>query len=200
MNTSSRVVLLLASLLLVSGCEPSCEELSEETPTIEVGIGTESFEPIMEGAVLEAAWGNQGGQHIWSSLRGSGVHRGSALGSDATSAESRPSVRFAVESGESVLALYQVEHQMLSRTIEGGEFVGATAFINFNPYSLPELFPEGFDPEENYDKDEFNEAFASAKELAHSMDWQFSITLKDSCGTEVSDSRTVRVSGVDSFY
>jgi len=200
MNTSFRVALLLPVLLLASGCEPSCEELSEQTPSIEVGIGTESFEPITEGAVLEAAWGNQGGQHIWSSLRVSGVHRGSFVGSDAASAESRPAVRFAVESGESVLALYQVEHQMLARTTEGAEFVGATAFINFNPYSLPELFPEGFDPEENYDEDEFNEAFASAKELAHSMDWQFSITLTDSCGTEVSDSRTVRVSGIDSFY
>jgi hypothetical protein len=33
--------------------------------------------------------------------------------------------------------------------------------------------------------------------MAQGMDWQFTVTLTDSCGTEISDSRTVRITNLN---
>ena len=195
------LLLPLAIPLLYSGCEPSCEKLSEQTPSIELGTGPESFESISEGEALEPGWGNQGGQHIWSSLRVSGVHRGSPIGTDDVSIQSRPTVRFAVESGESILALYRTENQLIRRSADGGEVIGATAFIDFNPYSTPQFFPEDFDVDDwqNWEEGEEEAAWDYAIEVVENTDWQFNLTLTDSCGTEVSDSRSIRIEGLDRY-
>jgi hypothetical protein len=192
--------ILIGLLAFSAGCEPSCEKLGEGTPSIEIGTGGEEFEAIANGDVLEPARGLQGGQHIWSSLRVSGVHRGAPFGQDAISAASRPSVRFRIQSGEDLLASYSHETQQVSRQAAGGgEVIGVTSFINFNPYNSPQFFPEDFDPEDwkSWEEGESEAAWAYALDLIEGMDWTFTVTLTDSCGTEVSDSRTVRIEGLD---
>jgi hypothetical protein len=192
--------ILIGLLAFSTGCEPTCEKLAEGTPSIEIGTGVLEFVPIANGDVLRSEWGDQGGQHLWSSLQVSGVRRGTTVGNDPLSASGRPAVRFALESGESVLALYFRPSQVLSRLPDGrGELLRATSFISLNPYDSAEFFPEDFDPEnwKNWEEGEVEAAWAYARELVESMDWTFSVTLTDSCGTEVSDSRTVRIEGLD---
>jgi len=192
--------ILISLLVFSSGCEPSCEKLAEGTPSIEIGTGTEEFEAIADGDVMQPGWGLQGGQHIWSSLRVSGVHRGASIGQDPVSTASRPSVRFRIQSDEDVLASYSRETQQLSRRADGsGEVIGLTSFINFNPTASPQFFPEDFDPEgwKNWEEGESEAAWAYAIDLIEGTDWTFTVTLTDSCGTEVSDSRTVRIEGLE---
>jgi hypothetical protein len=199
MKTLRLPLLVLALSLLLSGCEPSCEKLAEQTASIELGTGFEDFEVVADGDALEPAWGNQGGQHIWSSLRASGVHRGYLIGTDARSVATRPTVRFSLESDGDTLALYSTENQAVTHLGDGsGEVIGATAFINLNPYDTPQFFPEDFDPDdwESWEEGENEAAWTYAQEMIEGMDWLFTVTLTDSCGTEVSDSRTVRIEGL----
>lgn len=192
--------ILLGLLVFSAGCEPSCEKLAEGEPSIEIGSGASEFESILDGDVLRPDWGMQGGQHFWSSLRVSGVHRGTAIGSDPTSLESRPDIRFTVSFGDEQLAEYDRPSVQLKHLPDGsGELIGATSFIGFSPYQTPQFFPEDFDPEgwESWEEGEVEAAWAYATDLAESMDWTFTVTLTDSCGTEVSDSRTVRVEGLE---
>jgi len=194
--------LLLALPLFCSGCEPSCEKLAEQTASIELGTGFESFEPIADGDVLSASWGNQGGQHIWSSLRVSGVHRGDQMSVGLAGLATRPTVHFTLESGGHVLARYSAESQAITHLSGGrGDLFGATSFILLNPYETPQFFPEDFDPDdwENWTEGEDGAAWDYAVETIEALDWNFTVTLTDSCGTEVSDSRSVRLDGLGRF-
>lgn len=206
MNRPSRLLptrwvlpaLLGSAAALLAGCEPSCEELAEEEAWLEIGQGMESFEPIEDGATLEAAWGSQGGQHFWSSLRTDGVHRGPLVGNDEALWSKRPSILFTVHSEELILASYETSHEALARRPLGeGERVGATAFIRLNPWDLPELFPEDYDPENYIDQETEQAAWNHAIDQALGRQWTFTATVEDFCGTQVSDSRSVSLAGLE---
>jgi hypothetical protein len=56
------------SCLAMSGCAPPAGEVS-----LEIGTGSEGFEPVEDGGVMLLARGCQGAQHVWVSLRARGI-------------------------------------------------------------------------------------------------------------------------------
>ncbi len=68
----------LTALVACSG-EPKdtvltpCEEAALTPATVEVGTGSESFEPFAEGDTVGYVLGPQGGFHVWGSLRVTGM-------------------------------------------------------------------------------------------------------------------------------
>ena len=68
---------LLVLVVSLSGC-PSGDPCADDMAGwIEVGDGFDGFEPIEDGVVLAIEYGSQGGQHVWASIRGNGMHPGS---------------------------------------------------------------------------------------------------------------------------
>lgn len=189
--------------MLSSGCEPSCEKLAEQTPSVEIGTGENQFSPIEDGDQVTLAWGNQGGQHIWSALRVYGVHRGAPFGTDENSKASRPNVQFSLTSDAGMLSSYDNQSQQLKHVPGGGaELTGAVAIIRLNPYETPDFFPEDFDPEgwETWEEGEQEAAWEYAFDLIEGAEWTFALTLTDSCGTELNDARTILLEGLEVFY
>ncbi|HJN75013.1 MAG TPA: hypothetical protein QGF58_13885 [Myxococcota bacterium] len=67
---------LLAPLLVACGPKDPCEKAAEYEPSIELGVGEDDFSPVEDGDVLWAESGPQGGEHVWISLRSSGLEPG----------------------------------------------------------------------------------------------------------------------------
>jgi hypothetical protein len=68
------------SLLVLAACDPDprsgCEKAADFAPALEVGVGEDAFAPVEEGDVLQRVWGMQGGQHVWTAIRTSGLNPG----------------------------------------------------------------------------------------------------------------------------
>ncbi|MCO4772908.1 MAG: hypothetical protein KDA24_22945, partial [Deltaproteobacteria bacterium] len=90
-------LLLAALLMFLAGCpgDPCADEVSG---WIEVGEGTVGFKPIEDGAVLGVERGSQGGQHVWVSLQGDGMHPGSRDVSEGLRNDDLPWISFELES------------------------------------------------------------------------------------------------------
>ncbi len=60
---------------LVAGCEQRdwCTEAAAYEPTLAIGTGIDAYSPLTEGDVVELGWGPQGGQHIWSGVKVTGI-------------------------------------------------------------------------------------------------------------------------------
>lgn len=69
--------LALVALSLVAACDPAspqaCEAAAEVPGVLEIGTGAEDFAPLQHGDEVEIAYGPQGGQHVYGSLRADGI-------------------------------------------------------------------------------------------------------------------------------
>ncbi|MEE2830631.1 MAG: hypothetical protein VX498_15695 [Myxococcota bacterium] len=191
--------LLLGATLLsaLSGCEDSCDELEGEEHWLEAGTGDQNFEALSEGQSVTAAWGSQGGQHVWGSLRAGGVHRGPLIRTP-NNFESQPEITFALESEELLLGQFGPSNQTVFRRPDGSaEFVGGTVFIMMNPWDTSELFPEGYNPDTVVEEEERVLAWAYAIEQLEARDWLLTASLTDRCGNTVTDQRTLKLNGLE---
>ena len=70
-------VVVLAALLLpaLPGCL-TCADVADAEPTLELGTGSTGFRALEEGDPVETGYGFQGGDHVWLSLRSTGLHPG----------------------------------------------------------------------------------------------------------------------------
>lgn len=77
------------AMVVLAGCDPeaqdACELASELPARLELGTGIEDFDhPIADGDLVQVAYGLQGGQHVWMSVRTTGLLPGQhrSLGDD----------------------------------------------------------------------------------------------------------------------
>ncbi len=198
-STPAAVALLLG-LGVASGCQPSCEELAEAGPWVEVGTGEEEdeFQAVEDGDVLTAAWGSQGGQHIWGGARAGNVHFG-ALPGPMGPADNNPRVGFTIGDDDGVIA--STSPSVTAFTRAGGE--GSTAeisiFVEVSPWDTAWLFPDDYDPNGENTWEEEQAAWEAAIADLEARDLVMRVTLEDSCGSELVDERTIRVTGVAGY-
>ncbi len=194
----NRLAPCLALLLLLPACL-TCEQLAEEQPSLELGTGTEAFESIQDGDILEAAWGSQGGQHFWSALRGTGLRGGNPDSPTEGTSNSAPSVHFEIFDADGRYAQWGPAPQYLQRSTGEVEATGLTAFLNLNPDVVPWLWPDEIAQAENpwNDWEALQEAGALVAAELQDRDLTFRVEVADDCGTVLSDERQVRVSGVE---
>jgi hypothetical protein len=69
-------VITLWWLMSCASLDP-CEAAADFPPTLTVSEGRGDFVPITDGAVLTLEPGPQGGEHVWISLRATGLNPGS---------------------------------------------------------------------------------------------------------------------------
>ncbi len=90
---SPRAVAVLVALALAA-CDPAspgaCEAAGEVDPTLSIGVGEESFEPVLDGDVVDVVRGSQGGLMVLGALEVTGIVQGVALFGD----EDNPLVDF----------------------------------------------------------------------------------------------------------
>ena len=194
--------LLLAGL---SGCDPGCEALSEKTPMLDLGTSAgdgveDGFIPINDGDIINPEAGPQGGQHFWGAVRTTNLKRGAPVGTNEAAQVDRPELRISLYNGEDTIATYFRTNQRLTHH-NGlvGQAHGITVIDTFSPYSHPHFFPEDFDPDGGPDS-EPDEAWEFALETIYSMDWTFEAVLNDKCGTEVRDSRSIRIDNWNYYF
>ena len=188
------------SLLLIglSGCDPSCETLAEKTPMLELGTSMgdgveDDFISINDGDIINPEWGPQGGQHFWASVRTTNLKRGAPVGTNEAAQVDRPELQISIYNGEDIIATYFRTNQQLTHHAGlVGQVHGLTVIDTFNPYDHPHFFPEDFDPDGGPDWNP-DEAWEFALENVYSTDWTFEAVLIDKCGTEVRDSRSIRI-------
>jgi hypothetical protein len=148
-------------------CEPAitedlCPEAATYSPTLELGTGELAFTEIAPEDILVPAWGPQGGQHIWATIRTTGLNPGVACSTDIN------------QPVEALITLDFPEHEegpysftqelYLTGPPENAEQLGITAFVCV------------------YD-------IAWAHQELLSIPATLSVSATDSCGTTVSDSR-----------
>jgi len=190
--------LSLALVLLLPACL-TCEQLADEGSSLELGTGTAAFESIQEGEVLEAAWGSQGGQHVWSALRGSGLRGGSPDSPTEGTSDSAPSVHFEIFDVDGHYAQWGPAPHYLRRNAGEVETLGLTAFLSLSPDVVPWLWPDEIAQAEDpwSDWEALQEASLLMVEELEDRDLTFRVEVEDGCGTLLSDERQIRLSGVE---
>jgi hypothetical protein len=131
---------LLASLLALLALPPlvacdtdseaQCREAAAEAGILEIGTGESTFTPVANGDRLAVNWGPQGGQHIWGSLRATGIV-GETLDFDA---DMQPIVTFQIVADDETLAGYSATPRFFSRRDGTFELVGETLFVLYYSY------------------------------------------------------------------
>ncbi len=191
MRPALPLVLVVTATLTAACGGPSCDDLDGTTPSVTVGTGESSFDPLSEGDHLTPAWGPQGGQHLWASVRTTGLHPGS-LGS--RSAVSPSTIAISVHDDEGAVASYgPVERSLQRRLGDGfqGEATGLTAVVHAAwdlGYPLDFLLPDGTSYEDATAAD-----WEAASAEARARTWSFEATVTDACGNEASDAVAVRL-------
>jgi hypothetical protein len=119
----------LASTPLV-GCDEhpvaltACQTAAQETPSIELSSGYDSFEAVEDGGYLPAYSGVQGGAHAYVGVRVSGVNPGNRL--DPASA---PLVLWDAWNGDEHVGS-GFTHEQLEEFQSGHEINGAMMFVD----------------------------------------------------------------------
>lgn len=152
-------------LLLALACEEQltpCERAALVAPTIELGTGGETFEPVADGDYLPVTFGPQGGFHVWGGVRTAGFDPGeSAL---LAQYEVGVNLRFYMEIDDVIIA----DSGWLSRPMEGDEYeaelAGEAMFMEQWPY-----FGDGFETDQ--------------------VEATYHVQIEDSCGN-VGDAQT----------
>ncbi len=175
------VPLALALALALAGCpEVDCARQAESTPSLELGTGSSSFQPILDGDVLSAAWGAQGGNHVWLSMRTQGILNGypepglPGLGAGLRDA---PTAEIALERPDGLLLV----EQSLSPYLDNDEAVGITAVLQYE-------FSESWGDEGEAETDP-----TELLEETERMDLLLTAEVTDVCGVTVSDERIIRL-------
>jgi len=115
--------LALASLLLLAGC-PAADPCADDVdPWIEIGEGWDGFAGLADGTTLQVERGSQGGQHVWLSLRGDGMHPGSRDISEGLAKDDLPWIEFELESADGVHSNENLLRQPLEEWEDAWGFV-----------------------------------------------------------------------------
>ena len=140
-----------------------CEEARALTPTVELGTGETSFEAFEDMAILTPVWGPQGGQHIWASFRATGLNPGVECSEPGTNDPVRVTLSANINDG--AFGPYEFETESyLEGDSESSQTQGITSIICV--YDIAWAYPDLYEIP---------------------TDWQLTVT--DSCGTTVSDTR-----------
>jgi hypothetical protein len=121
--------------------EAQCREAAAEAGILEIGTGEFTFTPVADGDRLTVYWGPQGGQHIWGSLRATGIV-GETLNFDA---DMEPVVTFQIFVEEEHLAGYSATPRFFTRRDGSFELVGETLFVDYYSYDTGGGGFDGFD-------------------------------------------------------
>jgi hypothetical protein len=195
-----RIALLSGALigLSASGCGPDCDEIAETAAQVVLGTGAsnEEYRPVVEGETLEAVFGGQGGQHIWSGFQAWGMSAGPTL-LNSLNSEQLPVARFSIEGEAGVLATGGPNRSEPTRNDDGSfQGAGQIAFLGIWPESLPSLFPDNYE-EPGQDWEETIELLRGVLDDIESRDWLMKVQITDQCGFEAEASATIRVSGLE---
>ena len=187
--------------LLLAGCPvgptpATCDALAEEGVSLEVGGGLENFTLLEPGALMEQGWGPQGGDHVWVSLRTTGLFGGSEWREDPfacppgmigggncgpRASEDSPRVWIDLTHDETLVARLGGESGAQFR-MEGGEALGLTAMLQ-DEYST-------------YNWEGVRDVPADVVERAMLVDEAellLSVTVEDACGSSITTEETVRI-------
>ncbi len=166
---------VLALLLALVGCssDPCADGV---VPWIEIGEGWTGFADLADGATLQVERGSQGGQHVWLSLRGDGMHPGSRDLSEGLAKDDLPWISFEIESDEGIHSNENLLRQPLDEGDEGWEFVERR--ISFRHWVvLP---------------DDWADIPRSEREAEmEAMEFVVRARVEDACGDTLEDERTV---------
>ena len=175
------LVLVLAAGM--SGC-PSGDPCADDVAGwIEVGDGFDAFESIEDGAVLAVEYGSQGGQHVWASIRGDGMHPGSRDVSEGLRKDNLPWISFELDGPDGMYSNDNELRQPLQEVEGGWGFLERR--ISFRFWStLPD------------DWDEIPREVRIAE--LEGMDFVLRGRVEDACGDVLEDERIVRLDFPDS--
>ncbi len=124
-----RLALLFSFLVACDPASPAaCEEAAEIPGVLEIGTGESDYEPVSDGDDVKLAYGPQGGQHVWGSLRAEGIVSGLLADDDAD-----PVVDFEViEADGDVLGGYRQTPRHFDGALAGElELVGDTLILDW---------------------------------------------------------------------
>ena len=174
----------------VSGVERGTEVV------LGTGASNDEYRPVVEGETLNAVFGGQGGQHIWSGLRAWGMYSDPTLINNLNQNE-LPEASFTIEGEPGVLAVGG-PNRFQTILNEDGSFqvAGQIAFLNIWPENLPSLFPDNYE-EPGQSWDVTMELLRGVLDDIQSRDWLMSVQITDQCGFEAEASATIRVSGLE---
>lgn len=177
---------------LVSATEEVCEQLALEQ-SIELGTGGDGFIPLEDGDLVMQAWGPQGGDHVWGALRMTGIFGGGAWRDDPDCADGEGVGCGPIAPEDAPTAMINLWHndilvastgEALSFQADQGLAIGLIAILN-SPYSSAAM--------ECADPSEISQEVLAAAQAAEAADLQFEVIVRDACGAELTDERTVRL-------
>jgi|GEM_PF-1438690 len=190
-----RALLLLLPFALAACNE--CSELAELAATVELGTGETSFGSVTDGDTLTAEWGTQGGMHVWTAVRTTGLATSPPPGPGGLG-DAHPEVEVALTRPEGSVASFGPSRFQLRSANGGGEAVGLTVQFFVSAWDQPWLFPDDFDPD-NAQGDDWDDAWAHAGEDLATQESTLTARVTDRCGVEVEDTRSILVAGFTGF-
>jgi hypothetical protein len=173
---ASRLALLvLLALPGLAGC-PCNDAIA---PWIEIGEGSEGFAALEDGDVLAVERGSQGGQHVWASVRGDGLHPGSPDISEGLRNDDLPWIEFALIGPDGVYSNENLLRQPLQPLPEGGY-----GFLERRvPFRYWSVLPDDWAEIPRAQREDEIEA----------MEFLLRVSIDDACGDELEDSRMVHI-------
>lgn len=205
----SRPTLFLFAILLASvgtsGCEhapnaprhiaptvDACAELSSNQ-SLELGTGSSGFIALETGDEVGQAWGPQGGDHVWASLRMRGIFGGGDWRDNPECEELDGGMCGPIAPEDAPRATVNLWHNetLIASTGEDRPFAavdgvatGLTAFLQW-PYSTAEMAW--------MELSDISQEDIDAAEAAEAAELRFEVLVRDACGTVLSDERTVSI-------
>jgi hypothetical protein len=173
-----RFLFLAIVMLIFSGCpgDPCTDDLS---PTLVLGGGIEGFRAIEDGDILPVERGSQGGQHIWLSIIGDGMHPGSQDVSEGLRKDDLPWISFEMHAPDGTYSNDNLLRQPLQEIADGG-WGFLERRVSFRYWSvLP---------------DDWTEIPREQREAElEAMDFVVSGTIEDACGDVITAHRIVGI-------
>ncbi len=118
----------LCCLLLSTACGESASGLDAGPPSLELGTGSASFEPLVDGDTILIVRGPQGGFHFYGSMRASNINPGDP---NDLSDPNNPQTSFEVFVGDlRVDAMASSYKQGLRPGVGGVEMIGRTVILD----------------------------------------------------------------------
>ena len=169
-----------------------CDDLATYTPSVTLGTGSSEFVSFEEGELLTPAYGPQGGHHIWVSFEATGINPGNG--------QMIPDPAYADIDGGTIPSIPDGDDPVTIQTVVrfpnhelGPHDAAFVTFLkgDFDLSSLPGITA-------------FVDVYTAVAELPdeESIPAEVSLSVTDSCGTLVEDTRAfeMQLADVDGFY
>lgn len=163
-------------LILLAGCAAPCGDPADAW--IELGVGPDTYQPVVDGDVLAVERGSQGGMHVWGALRAGGIDPGPDSYLEGIKDGTLPTVAFELRDDAGVLTLDNRAYLVLQE--DGDAWVAEPRIVQFRHFAeLP--------------KDWTELDYAAVEAEMETRDFRLQVTLQDACGAAVDDAHTVRL-------